>query len=82
MASGAHIGVISKVLQLNTYPSDVATSGPNTTHSNTNSPSGLRNQGTLLQSIINSFNAVIFHTQEETATVRKKKDNQSKEVSE
>lgn len=29
-------------------------------------------QGTLLQSIINSFNAVIFHTQKETAAGRKK----------
>lgn len=56
-----------EVLRRNTYPSNVAASGPDTTHGNTDSPSRLRNQGTLLQSVINPLNAVIFHTQEETA---------------
>lgn len=57
------------------YPSNVAASSPNTTHSNTNSPSRLRDQCTLLQSVINAFNAVIFHTQKETTTRRHKNHN-------
>lgn len=48
------------------YPSNVAASGSNTTHSNTNSPSRLGNQCTLLYSVINAFKTIIFHTQKET----------------
>ena len=49
------------------YPCDVAASCSDTMNIETDSSSRLGDEGTLLQSIVDSFNAVVMHRQQETA---------------
>lgn len=51
----------------NTYSCYVATSGSDTVYIESYAPCRLRNQGTLLQGVIDPLNAVWMHGQQETA---------------
>lgn len=51
----------------NTYSCYVATSRSDTVHIESYAPCRLRNQGTLLQGVIDPLNAVRMHGQQETA---------------
>lgn len=50
-----------------THSRDVAARGSNAAHGHADAPSRFRDERTLLQSVIDSFDAVVFHRQEETA---------------
>lgn len=57
-----------------TDPSNVASRPSDAADCNSNAASGLRNEGALLQSVINAVNAVVLHCQQET-TERKSQHN-------
>lgn len=48
-----------------THPCNVAASGSNAAHSHPDTSGRLRDEGTLLQCVIDPLNAVIFHSKQE-----------------
>lgn len=55
-----------------THSSDVAARGSDAAHGHTDASCRFRDECTLLQGVVDSFNAVIFHRQEETTREKKK----------
>lgn len=50
-----------------THPSNVAARGTDAAHGEANAPSRLGDEGTLLQGVVDAFDAVVLHAQQEAA---------------
>lgn len=54
-----------------THPSNVAACGTDAAHGEADAPSRLGDEGTLLQGVVDAFNAVVLHAQQEAAAGNK-----------